>query len=94
MQAGDLISLLSFLESSLKTCLIVHHRKVGKTSLKCFFFSDLAHVLILSYAQNPVGIILRKLGTSASGTSCILQNGREPTTMALHLNVVFNIKLW
>jgi hypothetical protein len=32
--------------------------------------------------------ILRKLGTSTSGKSCILHNSREMTTMALYLNVV------
>jgi hypothetical protein len=34
--------------------------------------------------------VFRKLGTSTSGTSCILHNSREPTTMGLYLNVVFH----
>jgi hypothetical protein len=37
--------------------------------------------------------ILRELDTNISGTSCILHNSREPTIMALYLNVVFYIKL-
>jgi hypothetical protein len=36
--------------------------------------------------------IVRKLGTRKTGTNCILPNSREPTTMVLHLNVVFYIK--
>jgi hypothetical protein len=36
--------------------------------------------------------ILGKLGTRISGTSCILHNSRESTTMALYLNVLFYIK--
>jgi hypothetical protein len=37
---------------------------------------------------------LVSLGTSTSGSSCILHNSREPTTVALYLNVVYYIKLW
>jgi hypothetical protein len=38
--------------------------------------------------------ILRKLGSSTSGISCTLHNSREPTTMAVYLNIVFytNVK--
>jgi hypothetical protein len=55
-------------------------------------FSDLAPIQIQNYAYNLVDI-LRKLGTSTSGTSCILHNSREATTIASYLNVKFYIKL-
>jgi hypothetical protein len=35
--------------------------------------------------------ILRKLGTSTGGTSCILHNSKELTTMAMYVSIVFYI---
>jgi hypothetical protein len=34
--------------------------------------------------------ILKKMGTSTSGTSCILHNSKELATTALYLSIIFN----
>jgi hypothetical protein len=79
----------------IKKCLILaHHMRSEKMFLNIFsIFRTYRQYKSIIIVTIRLASILRKLGTSTSGTSYILHNSREPTTMALYLNTVLYIKL-
>jgi hypothetical protein len=74
---------------------LAHHEKVENISVNILlhFFRLTAYMNNDDHAYNLIGIYSEKTGYKYKGHKVYFDNSREPTTVALYLNVAFYIKL-